>query len=451
MRWLIADSWFCDLVTADPAMSLRAAERCLVVSSNRADECRPWFEKALRKNRLHSAAALGLAQLAEEAGDLNQAAAILRETRRIDRSFAVLWSQWNLELRHAGAVKTQSFAFEVIRQAPPRFRGDFPFYQEAGIFPEVVMQHLREAGSMERARAYALYLASAGNAEAGRLGKSLLLESPASAGREFAKEYLAFCLAARRGHQGAAEVWRVAVAKGLFPDRRESESDDPMLNPNPLLQKPFLERGFDWSEADAERAVITPLEDGEGLHLVVAPADRDGATAGNPVVLLSKLITLPPGREGIRILLEPYGDASRLQRAHLQWVAYDAATGRELAVAKEVEVGAGSRDSRPAIVSELRLPSGASPEAVWVGLVCDRHQRARAEGIDLSIRRVRFEIIRSDENRPLRETAGSSGRNWPQNPGATSRRGGSPTLGKIARKSANCSVCFSTDDAKVSR
>jgi hypothetical protein len=406
MRWLIADPWFRDLVTADPAMSLRAAERCLVVCSNRAAECRPWFEKALRENRLHSAAALGLAQLAEEAGNLNQAAAILRETRRIDRSFAVLWSQWNFELRHAGSVKAQSLALEVIRQAPPRFRGDFPFYQEAGISPEVVMRHLREGGSMERARAYALYLASVGNAEAGRFARSLVLDSPASVGTDFAKAYLAFCLAGRLGHQGAAEVWRAAVAQGLFPDRRESGSDDPMLNPNPLLQKPFLERGFDWSEADAERAAITPQEDGQGLHLVVTPTDRDSAATSNPVVLLSKLITLSPGREGIRILLEPNSDAYHLKRAHLQWVAYDAATGRELAVAKEVEVGAANRDSGSAIVSELRLPSGESPEAVWVGLVCDRHQRARAEAIDLRIRRVRFEIIRPDENRPLRETVG---------------------------------------------
>jgi hypothetical protein len=401
MAWLVEETWFWNLVTTDPAMALRAAERCVVVSEQPGD-CKGLFERALSGNRRLSAAALGLADLAEQAGELERAGEIFRAWEPADRSFAFLWSYWNFRLRAGDRAGFRDMALAVAEKAPVRFRGDFPLLVLTGIPAERIVERLSEGGSWERAFAYASYLSSVGNPAAGGLAASLLRKAaeagPGGAataeglrrghGRAWTERLVGDNLSRRSGYAAAAEIWRAATDVGFLPDRRIHREEDAALNPNPRFQQPFLTRGFDWSLSD--RAFVEPLraDSGTGIRISGKEGVRDG------MVLLSKLVTLSADCQAVRVRVEQVGCEGDPFCGDFEWAAFDAASGRTLGTAKPAPAPPeGPTASYTVLLRDLHSGSAEPLEAIYAGLVCRRCSAGAGRGFELQLREVRFEIV----------------------------------------------------------
>lgn len=402
MAWRVDEGWFRLLVTTDPTMALRAAERCVVVWEQPAD-CKPLFERALSGNGRLSAAALGLADLAEQGGDLEQAEEIYRQWGPADRSFAFLWSYWNFCLRAGDHTGFRDMGLTVAEKAPVQFRGDFPLLALAGIPAEQIVQRLSERGSWERAFAYAGYLYSVDDPAAGGLAASLLRKFAEAGpggvtaatglrreqGRAWTERLVWDNLSRRRGYAAAAEVWRAAVDVGFLPDRRIYRKEDAALNPNPRFQQPFLNRGFDWSFSDRVLVEALREDSAPGVRISGKQGVRDGT------VLLSKLVTLPADCRAVRVRVEQAGCDGAPFCGDFEWEAFDAASGRPVGTAAAVPPlrDGKASGSYSVLLGDLQTASGEPREAIYAGLVCRRCSAGADRVFELQLREVRFETV----------------------------------------------------------
>lgn len=379
--------WLAELVIADPRIALKAGAQCMATAANQQD-CRSFFERALAGNRRLTEAEAALILLAEQRNQLADAARMLHRLERRNGSFAVRWLTWNFHLRNGPAARFRSDTEEVLRSAPANFRGDFPLLPLTGLPAEEIVEAMLQAGTSGRALDYAVYLAERDEPGAGELLADLLGRVDRHSAGETALRFIAEQLGSRRRFNQAALVWAEAMRLNLVEDRRASPRDDPVLNPNPGLRKPFVPRSFDWSVAENRWAAMSG-SGGDGVRIEV----RFGAPEGMP--LLSKLLLLPENSTGVRIrmraryLLNPAKPEEARGMRHFVWQVYDTLSNRV--------VMRSSQEERPAANGyqffELPLSGITRSEAVFLTLAVGPEWEATRETGTLEVSEVHFEIL----------------------------------------------------------
>jgi hypothetical protein len=292
-------------------------------------------------------------------------------------------------------------ALAVAEKAPVRFRGDFPLLSHAGIPEGRIVERLREGGSWERAFAYASYLSSVGDPGAGALAASLLRKAaeagPGGAataeglrrghGRAWMERLVGDNLSRRSGYAAAAEIWRAATDVGFLPDRRDHRDEDAALNPNPRLQQPFLNRGFDWTVSDGESVEYLRADAGGGVRIRGQAGVRDGT------VLLSKLVTLPADCRAVRVRVEQTGCEGDAACGDYEWAAFDAKSGRPVGMAQAVPHPGPHEATYALLLTDLHAGSAEPLEAIYAGLIYRRRSAGMGRGFELQLGEVRFETV----------------------------------------------------------
>ena len=369
-------SWLSELAIYDPRMALKAGEQCMATAVNQ-QVCRSYLERALRGSPRLTGAQTATILLAEKGKELAEAAHMLQRLKRSDGSFAVQWLDWNFHLRNGTSGCCRNGTREILTNAPATFRGDFPLLPLTGMRTEEIVEAMLQAGASGRALDYAKYRFERDDPGAGDVFVDLLTQVDRALAREVALRFIAERVGDRRGFKQAARVWTELVRSDLVEDRRASPDDDPVVNPNPRLLMPFVQRSFDWSAAENQWASVS-RSGGNGVSIKI----RRSAPAGMP--LLSKLLLLPENTTGIRL---------RMCVAHPElwrfvWKIYDAPSDRVI-----VSSSPGGRPSEHGCrVFDLPL-AGAHPEAVYAILSIQLDKSGTDETLAMHVSETQFEMV----------------------------------------------------------
>lgn len=365
-----------ELAIADPRMALQAGEQCMATAVNQ-QVCRSYLERALSGSRRLTGAQTALILLAEKRKALADAARMLHRLRKSDGSFAVQWLDWNFQLRNGAPGCCQNGTREILKNAPATFRGDFPLLPLTGMGTEEIVETMLQAGASGRALDYARYRFERDDPGAGDIFVDLLAKVDRVLARDVALRFIAERLRDRRGFKQAARIWTELVRSDLVEDRRASPDDDPMVNPNPRLLMPFVQRSFDWSAAENQWASVSK-SGGNGVNIEI----RRGAPAGMP--LLSKLLLLPENTTGIRLRM----CVAHPERWRFVWKIYDAPSDRVI-----VSSSPGGQPSEHGCqVFDLPL-AGAHPEAVYAILSMKLDKSGTGETLAIHVSETQFEIV----------------------------------------------------------
>lgn len=385
-------SW---LTLGDPAQRMRAAGDCMV-SAIAVAECVPVLQQALAANSRSTQAALWLAMIAKHEGDTARAQHWLRYAWQRDRSFAVIWTNWQMALAAPGVFVDPTSDEELILKAPAGFRGHFPLLLGRGWDAHALFGLLVRAGHPEQSRGFLQFLIDSKDPKAADVLQTALESGEGVIPHTFpctamVRQVVRQGIRGHRQPEGAARLWSLAVglrspscgkaSKEVLPDKRSQKGQDPLWNYNPTIRFPLIPESFDWSMAQQEGAFATPDVRG-GVRFHLASPSR------YPAVLLAR--PLPPITEESELAITTEWErfSSNACAGSLAWELRDGAGAAIFGRAPLESYPPRPHPFGQAMTEIVNLPLSAEVKGLQLVLVHHPVARPGCPGDSLAVRSV---------------------------------------------------------------